>query len=387
LRITHKFPTSGNYTVKVVATDGVMRSSEATKTVTVGNATASAGAMTYPVQSPPPPPPPPVIPSSPEGPVVFIYSPPTVSTGQSFEVEELAMARSGTIESYEWDWTNIGSNFSETGGAMSSDNALRGSSTNPGTIWFRLTVTDSNGNSSTAYSSTEVVFVSPPPVPNEAPEAKIIPPTTKIQKTEIWIGEESTDTDGGKITSWEWTFLAGCTPVSGFSTTNGDGGKVKFDHPGVYTITLKVTDDGGATNGTTGGPLSDTVTETIVIENLLPIADFTWMDKAQQGEDITITNFSTDQDGTITSVVWEFTPDPNVVEPMSDTGGKVYFDTPGTYKLKLTVTDSDGDTATVEKTIVIEPAVPIAQVDDVPTEKKQNRTIEFDGTKSYSSAR
>lgn len=60
-------------------------------------------------------------------------------------------------------------------------------------------------------------------------------------------GSASVDPDGA-ITRFEWDFGDGTSPVGGPSVEGWDGVYRTFDADGTYTVTLTVTDDGGAVN-------------------------------------------------------------------------------------------------------------------------------------------
>lgn len=110
-----------------------------------------------------------------------------------------------------------------------------------------------------------------------------------------------------------------------------------FNDPGVYTISYSVQDS--------KGQWSDPYTQTITVEapNVPPVAQFT-TDKEtyRMGEPITYTDQSYDPDGVLpeaNSRVWE--------------NQKGAYFTPGPQTITLTVTDSDGATSTISKTITI----------------------------------
>jgi PKD repeat protein len=113
-----------------------------------------------------------------------------------------------------------------------------------------------------------------------------------------------------------------------------------------FTVTLIVTDDGGAT---------DTVSHTVTVvppPNVPPTASFTY--NCNTSATCTFTSTSTDPaPGTITTYAWDFgdgakssDPNPTHVFPVS---------VPTDFTVKLTVTDNDGATNAASQTITVSP--------------------------------
>lgn len=110
-----------------------------------------------------------------------------------------------------------------------------------------------------------------------------------------------------------------------------------YTDPGVYTITYSVQD----ATGQWSDPYSQTIT--VAAPNVPPVAQFTTdKDTYRMGEPVTYTDQSYDPDGTLpeaNSRVWE--------------NQKGAYFTPGPQNITLTVTDADGATNTITKTITI----------------------------------
>ena len=162
-------------------------------------------------------------------------------------------------------------------------------------------------------------------------------------------GSGSTDPDG-TIVSYEWDF-------GDDTTATGAAPDHTYDTPGLYTVTLTVTDNNGATN-------TDTTTADITdAPNTPPVAD---ADGPYTGTAGTAVAFdgsgSTDPDGTIVTYEWDFGDDTTGTGAAPDHT----YDTPGLYTVTLTVTDNNGATNTDTTTADITDAPntpPVADAD------------------------
>ena len=131
----------------------------------------------------------------------------------------------GTLTGWNWDF------------ADGSPSTL----TNPthtfaasGSYLVTLTVTDSDGAESTATQTVTVIK------PNDPPVAAFTVACTLLSCT---FTDGSTDADG-TIAGWNWTFGDG-------TTSTAQNPSKSFAAAGTYSVTLVVTDDGGATASTT----------------------------------------------------------------------------------------------------------------------------------------
>ncbi|MBA8885016.1 PKD domain-containing protein [Dokdonella fugitiva] len=133
--------------------------------------------------------------------------------------------------------------------------------------------------------------------------------------------DSSTDSDG-TIASRAWNF--------------GDGGTSTATNPshtyasaGTYSVSLTVTDNGGATNTkTTSVPVSSPT-------NTPPVANFSF---TTSGLTANFTDSSTDSDGTIASRSWSFGDGGT----STATNPSHTYASAGTYSVSLTVTDNGG---------------------------------------------
>jgi len=174
-------------------------------------------------------------------------------------------------------------------------------------------------------------------VANQAPTASF---TAEVENLTVHLTSTSTDPDG-TVESHLWTFDDGATSTETNPTHT-------FATAGAHVVTLKVTDDAGASH-----TVSQTVTTTA--PNQKPTAAFTW-----DAEDLTVTvdgSGSSDPDGTVASYRWEFD---GVVAGGSGATASYTFDDEGEHTVRLVVTDDKGATSDpVTQTVeVTAPEVP-----------------------------
>jgi serine protease len=181
-----------------------------------------------------------------------------------------------------------------------------------------LTVSDNDGAISTANKKVRV--------PNVAPVAGITSSTTGLTTK---FRDASSDSDGS-IVSWLWNFGDNVT-----SSAQNPGHL--YAAAGDYIVTLRVTDDDGATAKTS---------KLIVVPNKLPIAKFIF---GANDREVDFSDGSTDRDGSIVRWSWNFGDGEKSTE---QNPSHVYVAT-GNYMVSLTVRDNDGATNTVSKSVTL----------------------------------
>jgi len=142
--------------------------------------------------------------------------------------------------------------------------------------------------------------------------------------------DASNDPDGD-VTAWSWQF--------GDDETSDQTEPLHvYAQPGTYTVTLRVTDNAGATDQTST-PVEVTVSVPPPSENKPPRADF---DVHCHDQFCSFTDRSRDDDGTVVSWTWDFG------DGTASTSRNPFhfYREEGKFDVTLTVTDNDGTSAT-----------------------------------------
>lgn len=176
---------------------------------------------------------------------------------------------------------------------------------------------------------------------NQSPTASFTTDLTLgVAPLEISFNASSSSDSDGSITSYAWDFKDG-------NTGTGQSINHTFSSAGNYNVLLTVTDNEGVTDSVTK---TITVTDSITT-NQSPTASFTATPTsgvAPLAVSFNASN-SSDPDGTIISYAWDF-KDGNTGngQTISHT-----FSSAGSYNVLLTVTDNEGATDSVTKTITV----------------------------------
>ncbi len=272
----------------------------------------------------------------------------------------------GNIVSHNWDFgdgnTGTGVSPSHTYAAV-------------GTYTVSLTVTDDVGETDTTTAMADIGSA-----PNVPPIADPNGPYTgTVGSSVTFDGSGSSDIDG-TIVSYSWDFGDGNTNT-GLTPSNSH----TYATVGTYTVSLTVTDDGGATN-------TDTTTATIdpvVDDNIPPTADPNGPYTGIVGSAVTFDGSgSSDSDGTIASYSWNF-GDGNTGTGVSPSHT---YTAAGSYTVFLTVTDDGEATGTDTTTAIIDsiagenvpptadPNGPYAGIDGSPVTFNGSGSSDSDGS-------
>ncbi len=227
----------------------------------------------------------------------------------------------GYIMSYFWDFGDEKNASGVTTGHMYEDD---------GAYIVALTVTDNDGATATVTSTKTVL--------NRIPVALFTENATTVFTGEVirFDAFSSYDPDG-YIISYLWDFGDGNTAV-GIVVNHG------YEDDDVYTVTLTVIDDDGATESTgTIKTVSNRSPEALFIENATIV---------KEGEVIHFdASGSYDVDGNIASYFWDFGDGTNAIDMIVD---HAYAEN-GNFTVTLTVTDDDGATDSTAATKTVKP--------------------------------
>lgn len=200
--------------------------------------------------------------------------------------------------------------------------------TTAGTYRVSLTVTQTNGQTDTAYADVTVVD----------------PPSAAIS----W--DATTPTPGLSMT-FSAAASAGAGSITGYSWSFGDGGSSTAANPthsyattGTYTVSVTVTQTDGLTR-----TVSRSIGVVVAGPPSVSFAGSATGAGAVPGAAVAFTSTATPGNGSITGYSWSFgdgttstAPDPSHT-----------YTTPGTYTVTLTVTQTGGQTATAGGSITV----------------------------------
>jgi len=300
----------------------------------------------------PPPPPPPPPPTNQPPTARFSFTPTSPAPGDLVSFDGTASSDpDGSIVSYSWTFGN----GNGAGGSPLVANRYE----QAGMYTVTLVVEDNSG----AKAETSATVVVLPP--NQPPTARFSPSSASVTAGETvnFDGSASSDPDGS-IVSYTWTFGDG----------NGATGPLvghAYAQPGMYTATLVVVDDRGA---------SAEASATVVVvprPNAVPTARIAFLPAAPTaGEPIAFdASASNDPDGTIASYMWTFG------DGETGAGASVQhaYVHAGTYTVELVVTDDRGATAHATATIVVAPRTPPTPAPATDTSAPQVEAIPSTG--------
>jgi PKD repeat protein/acetyltransferase-like isoleucine patch superfamily enzyme len=250
----------------------------------------------------------------------------------------------GTITSYEWDVDDDGS-YEKNGSIVTQAYETLGNKT------VSLRVTDDGNLTDTATINVLV---------NDRPQAAFEYTPTEPNQGETIVFNASTTTDSvGGVESYEWDIDGdGTYEKTGLTITHA------FDSADSHTVTLRATDVGN---------LSDTDSTRIEI-NAPPTASINTSDSTVKvGNSISFEAVDVDDpDGTVETYAWDLDGDGDT--DATGRSAERAYQSSGSYRISLTVTDNDGLSNTVTTGIGILPE----QIDDsdpgIPEPPDDSRT-------------
>jgi len=190
----------------------------------------------------------------------------------------------------------------------------------PGTYTINLTVTDRNGDSDNE-TKQDLILVNP----NQVPTANFTVNITSIFEGE-WIEFTFTGNEGDVPATYQWDF--------GDGTNSTDQNPIhQYNTAGIYSVELNVTDINGDSGNETKVDLITVVTD------LLPNATFIANGTSFIGHGWVQFNFTGSEGNPPATYLWDFGDGSTSTEqnPIH------YYNLTGDHTVNLTVTDNDGD--------------------------------------------
>jgi len=243
-----------------------------------------------------------------------VGEPVTLGGGASYDVD-------GAVTAHAWDLGD---------GTRLDGVTVTHAYERPGVYTATLTVEDDSGVANAAASDTVTVAVNAPPAPAATG------PDRPIGVGEIARLDAGASADAdGAILSWAWDFGDGAA---------GEGPEVQYAWaaPGVYPVTLTVTDDSA-----TASAVATTTIEVVV--SAAPVADAGPDQSVAVSEVAFDGGGSSDADGRITSYDWSFGDG-------ATASGRVVrhaYARPGTYEVALVVRDDSGSPLNTDRDTAI----------------------------------
>jgi PKD repeat protein len=262
----------------------------------------------------------------------FTFAPAAPQVGQTVAFDASTSTNNGTacltLCTYEWDFGD-----GTTGVGLTTTHGFRTSSI----FQVKLTVTDPRG---AAASKTTAVTVA---VPTPPTGTFTVSPTPAPSNVDVFFNASAVQWSGRTITSYAWNFGDGTTG-SGVTTTH------KFAGVGTYSITLTVTDSGGATAQLT--PVSLQVGSA----GSNGQAAFTITPTAPRVGQQVVFNASTSQPSTGGTIVnYRFSYGDGTVEDSANPVQSHTYGAAGTTTVTVETRDSNGKTSTATQTLTIAP--------------------------------
>ena len=209
--------------------------------------------------------------------------------------------------------------------------------------------------------------------PNTPPNADIYVESNVCASGSVYSSaSESSDPDGS-ISTYEWD-----TDNDGnYDDGSGQNNYATYGSEGQYTISVRVTDNGGAVD-----TASDTVDYDYSYCNDPPSAFFTSNSPVLTFEGFGLdASGSSDSDGDSLSYEWDIDND-GVYDDASGVSPQISKPDDGSYTVSLRVKDGNGASDTYSKTITVENRDPIASFSFNPSSPALGESVSFDGAGS-----
>ncbi|MGQ9476932.1 MAG: PKD domain-containing protein [Candidatus Bipolaricaulia bacterium] len=318
---SHQYAEPGSYTVTLTVTDD-----------DGADATATAELIVAPKNLPPV--------------ADFNYSPLEPTTQDEVQFIDQSSDPDGEIVSWLWDFGD---------GATAEVQSPSHKYAKAGTYKVKLTVADDRGATDEAIEEITVGNVGPI-------AAFSITPAEALTGEPVTFDASASSDPDGKIVRFAWDFdgdgrFEECVATAKITHAFADNGS--------YTVRLEVTDDDGATDEASG---------TVKIKNRPPEAAFSFEpERPRTIDSVQFTDESSDRDGRIIAWAWAFGDGAG----SSEQNPTHRYAKSERYTVILTVTDDDGDKASISKEIEVFNSLPFADFSFSPAEPKVGDKIQF----------
>ena len=249
--------------------------------------------------------------------VSFTQSSTIIVEGESIDFVSTSTVVYDAIVNYTW-------NFDD--GSFGNESSITHSFTQNGMYHVSLTIRDSDGSENSTSTTIQVQDTTPTAnfdfTPNNAPEG------SSVSFIDTSIGYDT-------LVNWTWNFGDGSYGYG------ADVGHI-FLNDGSYLVILTVRDSDGST---------DSVSKTVTALDTSPIASYAFEPSALvEGVQINFTSTSASFDPLV-NWTWD-------IGPAKRYGPSVSYEFPdsGSYRVKLTVRDSDGSTSAHSQSLVVSEA-------------------------------
>jgi uncharacterized repeat protein (TIGR01451 family) len=271
----------------------------------------------------------------------FTWDPEPQNEGSKVQFTDLSTAYPGTIVAWHWDFAGQGTSNQQHPDWTFMDDGI-----------YTVTLTVRDDDDSTQSVSHDVTIL------DLAPKANFVwSPDPQNEGSPVQFTDTSTSYPDSIVgRSWDFAGLgSSLLPNPSFT----------FMDDGFYNVILIVTDDDGSTGA---------IMYTIEIRDLAPTANFTWSPEPQnEGSPVQFTDLSSSYPDIIVSWDWDFD---GLDISLKQHPSFIFMDD-GTYSVTLTVTDDDGSTNSVSKTVTILDLAPTADFMWAPEPQDEGYPVKF----------
>jgi PGF-pre-PGF domain-containing protein/PGF-CTERM protein len=229
------------------------------------------------------------------------------------------------------------------------------------TYYWQVTVTDEHGVSTTS----EVYRFTTRPKPNAPPSVSVPDKVTTAVGNQTQIDATTSSDPDGSIVSYEWDL-----DDDGEFERSGGVLTAVFDRVQNRTLTVRVTDDEGATaTGTTSLLVTDMAPPTPRLA--VPV-------QPTPNTTVTFSGADSTDAGRIASYEWDLNGDGEFERTTEAPAVSVQYESPGDRLVRLRVTDTAGNSATVERRVSVVSAATQADVTTTASRQSaENVTFEY----------